>query len=63
MVSIYLQPAGRNARLNGVEVLTMKRSHLIAALLSALLLLCASPALAQPDARPWAANYLSPWAS
>jgi hypothetical protein len=28
----------------------MKRSHLIAALLSALLLLCASPALAQLDA-------------
>jgi hypothetical protein len=35
------------ARLNWVEALIMKRSHLITALLSALLLLCASPALAQ----------------
>ena len=37
-------------RLNWVEVLNMKRPHLIAALLSALLLLCACPALAQLDA-------------
>jgi hypothetical protein len=47
MASLQLQPEGREARLKWVEVMTMKRSHLIAVLLSALLLLCASPALAR----------------